>query len=122
VQPRQGVSELFELADLVEKPSPADAPSTLAIAARYVLSPAIFDALELTPPGVGGEIQLTDAIRRLIRDGGRVYGMVLGPDERRFDIGNFDAYFRAFVEFAMADPKHGPSLRAFVEHLVCGPR
>jgi UTP--glucose-1-phosphate uridylyltransferase len=122
VQPRHGVSELFELADLVEKPSPRDAPSTLAIAARYVLSPAIFEALDRTAPGVGGEIQLTDAIRRLIRDGGRVYGMVLGPDERRFDIGNFDAYFRAFVEFALADPKHGPSLRAFVEQLVCRPR
>jgi len=106
------------LADLVEKPSAADAPSTLAIAARYVLSPAIFDALDATPPGVGGEIQLTDAIRRLIRDGGRAYGIVLGADERRFDIGNFDAYFRAFVEFALADPKHGPSLRAFVERLL----
>jgi UTP--glucose-1-phosphate uridylyltransferase len=122
VQPRRAVGELMELADVVEKPSAADAPSTLAIAARYVLSPAIFDALDSTPPGVGGEIQLTDAIRRLIRDGGRVYGMVLRPDERRFDIGNFDAYFRAFVEFALADPKHGPSLRAFVERLVCGPR
>lgn len=122
VQPKHGVSELFELSDLVEKPNPADAPSTLAIAARYVLSPAIFDALDRTQPGVGGEIQLTDAIRRLIRDGGRVYGLVLRPDERRFDIGNFDAYFRAFVEFALADPKHGPSLRAFVERLVCGPR
>jgi UTP--glucose-1-phosphate uridylyltransferase len=114
--------DLVELADLVEKPAPADAPSTLAIAARYVLSPAIFAALERTAPGVGGEIQLTDAIRRLIRDGGRVYGMRLGPDERRFDIGNFDAYFRAFVEFAVADPKHGPSLRAFVERLVREPR
>jgi UTP--glucose-1-phosphate uridylyltransferase len=123
VEPRQGGGgELFELADLVEKPSAADAPSTLAIAARYVLSPAIFDALDATPPGVGGEIQLTDAIRRLIRGGGRVYGMVLRPDERRFDIGNFEAYFRAFVEFAMADPAYGPSLRAFVERLVCGPR
>jgi UTP--glucose-1-phosphate uridylyltransferase len=117
-QPRQSVGDLIELADLVEKPNPADAPSTLAIAARYVLSPSIFEALDATPPGVGGEIQLTDAIRRLIRDGGRAYGIVLGPDERRFDIGNFDAYFRAFVEFALADPKHGPSLRAFVERLV----
>jgi UTP--glucose-1-phosphate uridylyltransferase len=117
-QPRQSVGGLIELADLVEKPNPADAPSTLAIAARYVLSPSIFEALDATPPGVGGEIQLTDAIRRLIRDGGRAYGIVLGPDERRFDIGNFDAYFRAFVEFALADPKHGPSLRAFVERLV----
>ena len=117
-QPRQSVGEVIELADLVEKPNPADAPSTLAIAARYVLSPSIFEALDATQPGVGGEIQLTDAIRRLIRDGGRAYGIVLGPDERRFDIGNFDAYFRAFVEFALADPKHGPSLRAFVERLV----
>jgi UTP--glucose-1-phosphate uridylyltransferase len=83
-----------------------------------VLSPAIFQALDATQPGVGGEIQLTDAIRRLIRDGGRAYGVVLGPDERRFDIGNCDAYFRAFVEFALADPKHGPALRAFVERLV----
>jgi UTP--glucose-1-phosphate uridylyltransferase len=117
-QPRQTVDGLVELADLVEKPNPADAPSTLAIAARYVLSPSIFEALDATPPGVGGEIQLTDAIRRLIRQGGRAYGIVLGQDERRFDIGNFDAYFRAFVEFALADPKHGPSLRAFVERLV----
>lgn len=122
VAPRNGGGEPFELADLVEKPSTADAPSTLAIAARYVLSPAIFDALDATSPGVGGEIQLTDGIRRLIRDGGRVYGLVLRPNERRFDIGNFDAYFRAFVEFAMADPTHGPSLRAFVERLVGGPR
>jgi UTP--glucose-1-phosphate uridylyltransferase len=118
VYPRNGIDNLLELADVVEKPSPADAPSTLAIAARYILSPAIFAALKRTPPGVGGEIQLTDAIRRLIREGGGVYGMVLGPNERRFDIGNFDAYFRAFVEFAMADPKHGPSLRAFLERLV----
>ena len=117
-QPLRIAGGLVELADLVEKPNPVDAPSTLAIAARYVLSPAIFQALDATQPGVGGEIQLTDAIRRLIRDGGRVYGVVLGPDERRFDIGNFDAYFRAFVEFALADPKHGPSLRAFVERLV----
>jgi UTP--glucose-1-phosphate uridylyltransferase len=117
-QPRQSSNGLVELADLVEKPNAADAPSTLAIAARYVLSPAIFEALDATPPGVGGEIQLTDAIRRLIRDGGRAYGIVLGADERRFDIGNFDAYFRAFVEFALADPKHGPSLRAFVERLL----
>ena len=123
VQPRHDTTgELVVLDDVVEKPSAEAAPSTLAIAARYVLSPAIFDALARTPPGVGGEIQLTDAIRRLIGDGQRVYGMVLRPGERRFDIGNFEAYFRAFVEFALADPTHGPSLRAFVERLVCARR
>ncbi len=103
--------ELFEIEDLVEKPSAREAPSNLAIAARYVLSPAIFEVLAQTRRGKGGEIQLTDAIRALIRDGGRAYGVRLRPDERRYDIGNFEAYFEAFVEFALADPTHGPAVR-----------
>ncbi len=110
--------DVFEVEDLVEKPRPGDAPSRLAIAARYVLSPAIFDALARTEPGTGGEIQLTDAIRDLIRGGGRVYGVRLRRDERRYDIGNFDSYFRAFVEFALADPRYGPSLRRHLERLL----
>jgi UTP--glucose-1-phosphate uridylyltransferase len=104
--------------DLVEKPRAEDAPSTLAIAARYVLSPEIFDALEHTPAGKGGEIQLTDGIRLLIDRGRPVYGLCLAASERRFDIGNIDAYFRAFVEFALADARHGPPLRAFVRGLL----
>jgi UTP--glucose-1-phosphate uridylyltransferase len=103
--------ELFEIVDLVEKPAPAEAPSNLAIAARYVLSPVVFDALADTKRGKGGEIQLTDAIRAVIRNGGKAYGVRLRPGERRYDIGNFDAYFEAFVEFALADPKFGPALR-----------
>jgi UTP--glucose-1-phosphate uridylyltransferase len=103
--------ELFEIVDLVEKPSPREAPSNLAIAARYVLSPAIFTALAQTKRGKGGEIQLTDAIRSVIRNGGRAYGVRLRPGERRYDIGNFEAYFEAFVAFALADPKFGPALR-----------
>jgi UTP--glucose-1-phosphate uridylyltransferase len=109
-KPKQD-DDLFEIEDLVEKPSPGEAPSNLAIAARYVLSPAIFDALAQTRRGKGGEIQLTDAIRTVIRNGGRAYGVRLRPDERRYDIGNFEAYFEAFVEFALADPTHGPALR-----------
>jgi UTP--glucose-1-phosphate uridylyltransferase len=110
--------EVFELADVVEKPSVADAPSELAIAARYVFAPAIFDALAQTKPGKGGEIQLTDAIRALIQRGDKVYGMKLREGERRFDIGNYDSYFRAFVEFALADEKHGAALHAQVEQLI----
>jgi UTP--glucose-1-phosphate uridylyltransferase len=110
--------EVFELADIVEKPSVSEAPSRLAVAARYVFAPAIFDHLVKTSPGKGGEIQLTDAIRRMIQSGGRVLGMRLGPQERRFDIGNFDSYFRAFVEFALADPRHGRDLRTFVRELL----
>jgi UTP--glucose-1-phosphate uridylyltransferase len=109
-KPKQD-DDLFEIEDLVEKPSPREAPSNLAIAARYVLSPAIFEALAQTRRGKGGEIQLTDAIRAVIRGGGRAYGVRLRPDERRYDIGNFEAYFEAFVEFALADPTHGPALR-----------
>jgi UTP--glucose-1-phosphate uridylyltransferase len=116
--PKDGGGDIFEIADLIEKPSPEEAPSNLAIAARYVLSPAIFDALRATPPGKGGEIQLTDAIRTLVRQGAPVYGVRLGAGERRYDIGNFEAYFRAFVEFALADSRFGASLRRHMEHLL----
>jgi UTP--glucose-1-phosphate uridylyltransferase len=110
--------ELFEIADLVEKPSPDEAPSDLAIAARYVLSPAIFTALGETKRGKGGEIQLTDAIRAVIRNGGRAYGVRLRPEERRYDIGNFEAYFEAFVAFALADPKFGPAFRRHLQEVL----
>jgi UTP--glucose-1-phosphate uridylyltransferase len=117
-QPRDGRTDVFQLDDLVEKPDVADAPSTLAVAARYVFSPAIFDCLGRTPPGKGDEIQLTDAIRLLIRAGGKVLGVRLPPGQQRFDIGNFESYFQSFVEFALADPQYGPSLRAHVARLL----
>ena len=113
--------EVFGLEDVVEKPSAEEAPSNLAIAARYVFAPKIFCALQRTPAGKGGEIQLTDAIRLIIKEGGKVLGMRLGKDERRFDIGNYDAYFRAFVEFALADEKYGASLRSFLVELLNEP-
>jgi UTP--glucose-1-phosphate uridylyltransferase len=108
----------FDLADIVEKPSVGDAPSTLAVAARYVFRPSIFDALARTPPGKGGEIQLTDAIRLLIREGRKVMGLRLPPCESRFDIGNFESYFQSFLEFAFADPQHGARLKAFARELL----
>ena len=110
--------EVFRIMDLVEKPSTRDAPSRLAIAARDVLSPAIFAALAKTRRDSRGEIQLTDAIRALIRGGGRAYGVRLRPGERRYDIGNFEAYFEAFVEFALADPKFGATLRQHLQALL----
>jgi UTP--glucose-1-phosphate uridylyltransferase len=103
--------DLFEILDLVEKPAAREAPSNLAIAARYVLSPAVFDALGQTRRGKGGEIQLTDAIRAMIRNGGRAWGVRLRSGERRYDIGNFESYFEAFVAFALADEKYGAGLR-----------
>ena len=115
--PRQN-GDIFELADVVEKPSVDDAPSNLAIAARYVFSPAIFGALQETSFGTGNEIQLTDAIRRLIQEGQKVYGVLLQPDEKRFDIGNFDSYFRAFLTFALTDEKYGGNLREYLGELI----
>ncbi len=113
-----GEGEVFGVADMIEKPSQAEAPSRLAVAARYVFSPAIFEALKATRPGKGGEIQLTDAVRLLIRDGYEVLGVHLGASDRRFDIGNFDDYFSTFVEFALADEKHGPRLRQKLRALL----
>ncbi len=117
-RPRQPAGEVFELQDVVEKPSISEAPSNLAVAARYVFAPSIFDALAKTEPGKGGEIQLTDAIRRVLREGGKGIGLRLSHQERRFDIGNFESYYRAFVEFALADPDHGADLKQFVRELL----
>jgi len=110
--------EVFELADIIEKPSVKEAPSNLAVAARYVFSPAIFDALEKTKPGKGNEIQLTDAIRILIQEGRTVLGVKLTQDEKRYDVGGYESYFTAFLEFAMADPQYGESVRAKAKELL----
>jgi UTP--glucose-1-phosphate uridylyltransferase len=117
-RPGKSSGDLFEIADLIEKPTIAEAPSTLAIAARYVFDPAIFNAIRRIQPGKGGEMQITDAIRLMIQEGGKVYGIRLRKDERRYDIGNFQAYFRAFVEFALADKTQGPALRTHLEALL----
>jgi UTP--glucose-1-phosphate uridylyltransferase len=117
-KPRGSAGSVFDLEDLIEKPGVAEAPSNLAVAARYVFRPSIFEWLSKTPPGKGGEIQLTDAVRLLLKNGGKVLGMQLAPGERRFDIGNFESYFQAFIEFALADPRHGAELRSFVRKLV----
>jgi UTP--glucose-1-phosphate uridylyltransferase len=117
-RPRKNERPVFPLDDVVEKPTQAEAPSNLAVAARYVFSPAIFDALEKTTPGKGGEIQLTDAIRLLLKEGGKVFGMTLAKDERRFDIGNYDSYFRTFIEFALSDRRLGGELRKFVREIL----
>jgi UTP--glucose-1-phosphate uridylyltransferase len=116
--PKGTPGDIFEVADLIEKPSVNEAPSTLAAAGRYVFSPAIFEALAKTQPGRGGEIQLTDAIRLLLNDGRKVLGVRLTPQEKRFDIGNFESYFQAFFEFALHDPQHGPALREHVQKLL----
>ena len=106
-----GDGDRFRVRDLVEKPAPGTAPSNLAIAARYLLPPGVFDVIDRTPPAANGEIQLTDTIRLMIDDGVQVIGVKLEGAERRCDIGNFSSYCRTFVDFALEDPEVGPPLR-----------
>jgi UTP--glucose-1-phosphate uridylyltransferase len=110
--------DVFELKDVIEKPRIEEAPSNLVIAARYIFAPSIFEALEQIQPGAGGEYQLTDAIRIVIQGGRKVYGVRLDANEHRYDVGNFDSYFRAFVEFALADEKCGSTLRKYLASIL----
>jgi len=103
------------MTDIVEKPPTGTAPTNLAVAARYVFGPAIFEALDRTLPDERGEIQLTDAIRLLIQRGQPVYAWILPPDQRRYDVGNFESYFRTFVDFGLADERYGYLARKYIK-------
>jgi len=107
--------EPVAMTDIVEKPPRGAAPSTLAVAARYVFSPAIFEALARTPPDRQGEIQLTDAIKLLIQMGQPVYAWLLSPEQRRYDVGNFESYFRTFIDFALTDERYGYLARKYIK-------
>ncbi len=88
---------LYQITDMVEKPSPANAPSDMAIIGRYILTPDIFDILKQTKPGVGGEVQITDALLQLAKKG-EVLGLRF--DGRRFDCGSIDGFVEATNYFA----------------------
>ena len=76
-----------------------------------MFAPAIYQAICSTLPGKNDEIQLTDAIRLLLQNGEKVVGVCLPPGEHRYDIGNFQSYFEAFIDFALSDRQLGPKLR-----------
>jgi UTP--glucose-1-phosphate uridylyltransferase len=107
--------EAMVAVDIVEKPAAGSAPSTLAVAARYVFAPAIFEALRRTVPGRRGEVQLTDAIKLLIQQGEKVYAWLLSPEQQRYDVGNFESYFRTFIELALADERYGYLVRKYIK-------
>lgn len=96
---------------IVEKPKPDDAPSTLAVVGRYVLSPRVFDYLASTRPGAGREIQLTDAIGRLLRDEEVLAYQFTG---RRYDCGTKLGYLQATVEYGLKHPELAEDFRAFL--------
>lgn len=95
--------------DMVEKPAAEDAPSTFATAGRYLLDRKIFDALTRITPGAGGELQLTDAVALLIKEGHPVHVVVHRGG--RHDLGNPAGYARAYIDFMLAHPDYGPDLR-----------
>ncbi|GLJ61828.1 MULTISPECIES: UTP--glucose-1-phosphate uridylyltransferase GalU [Microbacterium] len=103
---------------LVEKPAKEDAPSNLAIIGRYVLTPAIFDVLERTEPGKGGEIQLTDALQEVAADeaGPGVYGVIFRG--RRYDTGDRLDYIKAIVQLAADRADLGPDLRPWFKEFA----
>lgn len=106
---------------LVEKPSPEEAPSNLAIIGRYVLHPSVFDVLEETGPGRGGEIQLTDALETLASregEGGGVYGVVFRG--RRYDTGDKLSYLKAVVTIASERADIGEDLRSWLKEFTEG--
>ena len=105
----------FSINDLVEKPGAAEAPSLMAVSARYVFSPDIFDEIRGLTQATGGELGVTDAIRSLIRRGKSVRCVRLLPDETRYDIGSHESYYRAFIDFALQDPECGERIRKYIE-------
>ena len=105
---------LFRIDDMVEKPAPDKAPSNLAIIGRYILTPAIFKAIRSTRRGAGGEIQLTDALRALLKKE-PIYGYVF--EGKRYDAGDRLGVLKATVELALKRPDLGKDFRKYLKSL-----
>lgn len=112
--PVPGNDRLFEVHNLVEKPKPEDAPSNLAIIGRYILTPAIFDLLEGTQRGAGGEIQLTDGLKALLKRE-KIYGYRF--EGKRHDTGDKLGFLKATVEFTLKRKDLGADFRAYLKGL-----
>jgi UTP--glucose-1-phosphate uridylyltransferase len=116
-QPDAGDGDaVVRITGMVEKPPRDEAPSSLAIIGRYVLAPEIFEAIRATPPGRGGEIQLTDALLKLVEDGVPVHGVVFSG--RRYDTGDKLDYLKAVIRLAVERDDLGPALRPWLRDFV----
>ncbi|MBI3988743.1 MAG: UTP--glucose-1-phosphate uridylyltransferase GalU [candidate division NC10 bacterium] len=111
IEAREIEDHVYQIADMVEKPKPEEAPSDLAIIGRYILTPEIFPILKETPPDQGGEIQLTDALRGLLKQQA-VYALEF--QGKRYDAGSKLGFLKATVEYALKRPDIAP---AFLEYL-----
>lgn len=106
---------LYQIEEMVEKPSPRQAPSRMAVIGRYVLSPEIFSILEKLPPGRGGEIQLTDGLGQLAQQR-KVYGYEFSGT--RYDIGDKVGFVRATVAYALKRPDLEEKIREYLHSIV----
>jgi len=106
--------DAFVIDDLIEKPSPENAPSDLAILGSYLLTPEIFDCIRAVTPDMKGEVQLTDALR-ILAGKETVLGHIFNG--RRYDIGNKIDWLKANIELAISDPELGPHLEPFIRRL-----
>lgn len=115
VAPNGQMDGAWEVADLVEKPAVEAAPSRLAILGRYIIDPAIFAHLEHTDPGKGGEIQLTDALKSLLKE----QTILAYPFEgRRYDVGDKMGFLEATIDFALKRPDLHDSLLAYIKQKI----
>ncbi len=112
-----GADGLVRMSGMVEKPKPAEAPSRLSITGRYILQPGIFALLADQTAGAGGEIQLTDAMARLMRTSDF---HALAYRGASYDCGDKLGYLRATAAFALADPELGAQARATLERVLRG--
>jgi UTP--glucose-1-phosphate uridylyltransferase len=113
-KPVAGNNRLFEVRDLVEKPKFEQAPSNLAIIGRYILTPAIFEMLRGIEPGTGGELQLTDGLRALLKKE-KIYGFTF--EGKRHDAGDKLGFLKATVEFALKRNDLGKEFREYLKKL-----
>lgn len=106
---------LAEVFGMVEKPAPDKAPSTLAVAGRYILTPAVFESIRRQPRGAGGEIQLTDGIAALI---GRERVQAFRYDGTRYDCGSKEGFLEATIDLALANPALSDAVRAHLQRVM----
>jgi UTP--glucose-1-phosphate uridylyltransferase len=117
VKPEQVAERTYRILDMVEKPPPEEAPSHLAIMGRYLLTPQIFEALEATTPGKGGEIQLTDGLARL-RQQQDVYGWEF--EGTYYDAGKPLGLLKTSIQWALRHPDMGPELMEYLKQITRG--
>jgi len=106
---------IYQVKDIIEKPTEQEAPSNLAIAGRYLFTPDIFDYISRTKPAKNGEIQLTDSMRMMVKDR-PMYALVL--DGKRCDIGNKEGFVKTNIEFALKRDDMAENLRQFIKELA----